>query len=117
MYYYVVFALFFSNEGLFETMALTEALKTNYRSYKNQRQSSPPCFTKLPYCSICVSIVNGAFSDNNHVSIHTFFHEQLYSKHTEVSIPVVKHFQQQYHFWYQEDHVRWNPRLLTLEQR
>ena len=53
-----------------------------------------------------ISIVTGAFSHNNHVSIDTFSHEQLYSAHTEVSRPGVKHFQHQYHCWYQEDNVR-----------
>ena len=31
-----------------------------------------------------LSIVTGDFSHNNHVSIDTFSHEQLYSVHTEV---------------------------------
>ena len=37
---------------------------------------------------VCVSVVTGAFSHINCISIYTFSHEKLYSAHTEVSRPV-----------------------------
>ena len=69
-------------------MTLTEALEINV----NVDWSPFHVSQKLQYCWICVSIVTGAFSHNIHVFIHTFSHGKLYSAHTEVSRPVVKHF-------------------------
>ena len=83
-------------------MTLIEALKFNVKVDWLPFHVSQ----KMPYCLICVSIVTGAFSHNNHVYIDTFSHVQLYSAHTEVSRPIVKHFLLQYHCWYQEDNVR-----------
>ena len=40
--------------------------------------------------------------------METFSHEKLYRANTVVSRPVVKHFQHQYHCWYQDDNVRRN---------
>ena len=93
---------YLSNEGLFEMMALTEALKVNVKVDWSPLHVSQIAIL-LNLCSITVT---GAFSRNIHVSIDTFSHEQLYSAHNEVSKPVVKHFQHQYHCWYQEDNVR-----------
>ena len=78
-------SFYLSNEGLFEMMALTEALKINVKVDWSPLDVSQNCHI--------VQFVSGAFSHNNHVSIDTFSHEQLYSAHTEVSKPVVKHFQ------------------------
>ena len=83
-------------------MALTEALKINVKVDWSPFHVSQDCHI----VQFVLSIVTGAFSHNNHVSIDTFSHEQLYSSHTEVSKPVVKHFQHQYHCWYQEDNAR-----------
>ena len=83
-------------------MTLTKALKINVKVDWSPLQVSQNCHI----CSICVSIVTGAFSHNNHVSLDTFSHEQLYNAHTEVSRPVIKHFWHQCHCWYQEDNVR-----------
>ena len=81
-------------------MALIEASKINVKVDWSHLHVSQICHI------VRVSIVTGAFSHNNHVSIDTFSREQLYSAHTEVSRPVVKHFQHHYHCWYQEDNVR-----------
>ena len=80
-------------------MTLTEVLKINVKVDWSPLQV-------LQNCHIVRVVVTGTFSHNNYVSIATFSHEQLYSAHTEVSKPVVKHFQHQYHCWYQEENVR-----------
>ena len=94
-------SFYLSNEGLFEVMTLTEALKINVKVDWSPLHVSQNChIVRFVY-----QIVTGAFSHNNHVSIDTFSCEQLYSAHTEVSRPVVKHFQHHYHRWYQEDEI------------
>ena len=74
-------------------MTLTEALKINVKVDWSLLHVLQTChIVRFEY-----KMVTGAFSHNNHVSIDTFSHEQLYSAHTEVSSSVVKHFQHQYH--------------------
>ena len=74
-------------------MTLTETLKINVKVDWSPLQVSQNWH-------IVRVVVTGAFSHNNHVSLDTFSHEQLYSAHTEVSRPVVKHFWHQCHCWY-----------------
>ena len=83
-------------------MALTEALKKSMSKLTGRASMFHKFAILFDLCINCY----WSFSHNNHVSIDTFSREQLYSAHTEVSRPVVKHFQHHYHCWYQEDNVR-----------
>ena len=79
-------SFYLSNEGLSEKIALTGAWKINAKVDRSPLHVSQNCHI------VCVSIVTGSFSHNNHVSIDTFSHEQLCSADTEVSRPVVSVF-------------------------
>ena len=77
-------------------MTLSEALKSNAKVDKFFHVSQNCHIVRFVY----------QLSHNTQASIDTYAHEQLYSAHTEVNRPVVKHFQYQYHCWHQEDNVR-----------
>ena len=68
------------HEGLFEMMALTEALKVDW----SPLHVSQNCHIVLFVYHLSLEL----FHTITHVSKDTFSHEQLYSAQTEVSRPV-----------------------------
>ena len=69
-------------------MTLTLALKINVKVDWSPLHVSQNCHIVRYVYQLSTEL----FSHNNHVSMDTFSHEQLYSAHTEMSRPVVKHF-------------------------
>ena len=57
----------------------------------------PSIFHKIAILFDLCNNCHWSFFTQYPIFIDTFSHEQLYSVHTEVSRPVVKHFQHQYH--------------------
>ena len=73
-YYYEV-SFEFSNEGLIEMMTLTEALKINFKVDWSPLHVWQNCRIVRFVYQLSLEL----FLHNNHVSIDTFSHEQLYS--------------------------------------
>ena len=77
----IINCLFYlSNEGLFETIALTEAWKINIKVDWLSHHFSQNCQIVRFVYQLSLEL----FSHNNRISIYTFSHEKLYSAQTEV---------------------------------